>query len=269
MLRGGGWLANHAIDLVDGSGRHHRVVLRRWARPGWEDDPEMTAAREAAVLEQLARTTIPAPRVIAVDRDGTRAGVPALVTTFLEGRRPTSSDGRAPRLLRELAETLVTIHALDGGLRAIAAPYAPYYELDRVTPPPDTQRPQLWAAAIDAVVGTAPPGVATFIHRDYHPWNTLWAGGRLTGVVDWTSASWGPPAVDLAHLRLNLAEEHDPALADAARDAFIAAGGVAPDAAWWDVRNLLDAVPDLGGEHATGDGLTRIEAYLEHLMRHT
>jgi hypothetical protein len=47
------WLASHAVDVVDGSARKHRVVLRRWARPGWEEDPEMTAAREAAVLERL------------------------------------------------------------------------------------------------------------------------------------------------------------------------------------------------------------------------
>lgn len=25
----------------------------------------------------------------------------------------------------------------------------------------------------------------------------LWVGGRLTAVVDWTYASWGPPGVDL------------------------------------------------------------------------
>jgi len=266
LLPGGGWLASHAVDVVDGTGRLHRVVLRRWARPGWEEDPEMTAAREAAVLEELARTRIPAPRLLAVDPDGARAGVPALVTTFLEGRPPTMPAVRKPAVLRQLAEMLVAIHSLDGGLRAVAAPYKPYYELERLGPPVDSRRQDLWLAAIDAVSGPPPTGIETFLHRDYHPWNTLWMRGRLTGVVDWTGASWGPPATDLAHLRSNLATEHDPDLADAARDAFLAAGGVAPDAAYWDVRTFLDWGPDLG-EHRSGEGLARIELYLERLMR--
>ena len=51
----------------------------------------------------------------------------------------------------------------------------------------------------------APPDDrACFIHRDYHPGNTLWTGGRLTGVVDWIGGSWGPPSVDLGHMRVNL-----------------------------------------------------------------
>jgi aminoglycoside phosphotransferase (APT) family kinase protein len=266
MLRGGGWLANHAIDVVDGSGRHRRVVLRRWARPGWEEDGEMTAAREAAVLEQLARSAIPSPRVVAVDPDGARAGVPALVTTFLDGRPPTIAAVRKPSVLRELAEMLVAIQSLDGALRSIAAPYKPYHDLDRLGPPPNSSRPDLWRSAIDAVSGPPPPGLETFLHRDYHPWNTLWTTGRLTGVVDWTGASWGPPATDLAHLRSNLVTEHDADLADAARDAFFAAGGVAPDAAWWDLRTFLDRGPDLG-EHGSVEGLARLEPYLERLLR--
>jgi aminoglycoside phosphotransferase (APT) family kinase protein len=267
LLPGGSWLASHVVDVVDGSGREHRVVLRRWARPGWEEeDPEMTAAREAAVLEQLARSSIPAPRPLAVDPDGARAGVPALVTTFLEGRPPRIAVVRRPTALRELVEMLVAIQALNGNLRALAAPYAPYYDLARLGPPPNTTRPDLWRAAIKAVAGPPPRGLETFLHRDYHPWNTLWTRGRLTGVVDWTGASWGPPATDLAHLRSNLAVEQDADLADAARDAFLAAGGIAPDAAYWDLRTFLDWGPDLD-EHGSADGLARIEPYLERLLR--
>jgi hypothetical protein len=47
------------------------------------------------------------------------------------------------------------------------------------------------------------------------PGNTLWARGRLTGVVDWSYGSWGPPAVDAAHLRWNLALAFGPEAADA------------------------------------------------------
>ena len=85
-----GWLANHAVDVADAAGMVHRLVLRRWARPGWEvDDPTLTAAREAAVLELLAATPVPAPRLVAADPDGAtrpRAGAPG----GLRRRRPGS-----------------------------------------------------------------------------------------------------------------------------------------------------------------------------------
>ena len=31
-----------------------------------------------------------------------------------------------------------------------------------------------------------------------------WSRGLLTGMVDWTQASWGPPELDLGHMRWNL-----------------------------------------------------------------
>ncbi|HET9008244.1 MAG TPA: hypothetical protein VFQ04_16160, partial [Actinomycetes bacterium] len=40
------WLANHAVDMADAAGVVHRVVLRRWARPGWDfEAADFTAAR--------------------------------------------------------------------------------------------------------------------------------------------------------------------------------------------------------------------------------
>jgi hypothetical protein len=34
----GSWHLNHALTMVDGDGRVHRLVLRRWAGPGWDRD---------------------------------------------------------------------------------------------------------------------------------------------------------------------------------------------------------------------------------------
>jgi hypothetical protein len=70
-LRRGTWHANHAVDVLDQHGRLHRLTLRRWARPGWEvDDPDFTADREAKILELLAATPVPAPRLVAADPTG-------------------------------------------------------------------------------------------------------------------------------------------------------------------------------------------------------
>ncbi len=39
-------------------------------------------------------------------------------------------------------------------------------------------------------------------HGDLGPWNTLWEGERLTGLIDWDFAEPGPPLTDLAQLAL-------------------------------------------------------------------
>ena len=73
------WLANHLLIFADG----RELVLRRWARPGWEDDdPDLTAAREALVLSRVAGTEVPAPELVAVDADAAACDVPALLITL-------------------------------------------------------------------------------------------------------------------------------------------------------------------------------------------
>ena len=108
------------------------------------------------------------------------------------------------------------------------------------------------------------PDRGAFLHRDYHPWNTLWAGRVLAGIVDWTNASWGQPAMDLAHWRANLGTVHGAEVADRVVAAYAGAGGTAPDQAWWDVRILLDFIgdEDWSGPHS----IVTAEAYLEVLL---
>ena len=106
------WLANHAVEVADAAGALHQVVLRRWARPGWaEEDPDFTAAREAAILDLLAPTPVPAPTVVAADPDADACDVPALLLTLLPGHPP---DPRADldRLVEGLAAALPPIHAV-------------------------------------------------------------------------------------------------------------------------------------------------------------
>lgn len=86
------WLANHAITVADRHGRHYRLVLRRWARPGWDtDDPDYTAQREATILGLLADAAIPAPRLVAADPDGAACDTPALLLTRLPGHPPATT----------------------------------------------------------------------------------------------------------------------------------------------------------------------------------
>lgn len=201
---GGSSHANHAVDVGDPRGRTHRLVFRRWARPDWLiTDPDFTARREMAALALLATSGIPAPEVVAADPDAKECDVPAILMARLPRHRPRAR-GDVVAFLAQLGEALIRIHAVNGGAREVIPSYRTHNDLRAPRPPGWSQRPRLWERAFEAVAD-APRERATFIHRDYHPGNTLWAGGRLTGSVDWTAASWGPPGVDLGHMRWNLA----------------------------------------------------------------
>lgn len=248
------WLANHAVDVADAAGRVHRVVLRRWARPGWdEEDPDFTAAREAAVLELLAPTPVPAPALVAADPDAEICDVPALLETRLPGGPPDLGGDPGP-LVEGLAAALPPIHAVavPGAGSGPVPPYHRFHEPEGLVPPAWSARPDLWARAFAVAAGPPPAGRPCFIHRDYHPANTLWTGGRLTGVVDWVGGSWGPPSVDLGHMRVNLAWDLDLAVADRFLAAHRALTGF-DHHPYWDVACAVDVVPELSSDDPPPD----------------
>jgi aminoglycoside phosphotransferase (APT) family kinase protein len=198
------WLANHLLVLADG----RELVLRRWARPGWEvDDPDLNAAREALVLQRLADTAVPAPELVAADSQAQTCDVAALLITRVPG---AAIVGRPP--VGPLVAALAEIHAVDpDGI----PPYRRYYAPERLAVPTWAADRDVWERAI-ALAHEAPPELPErFIHRDYHPGNTLWEGAELTGIVDWTTGSRGPGAVDLGHLRWNLVVDWGQRVADA------------------------------------------------------
>jgi aminoglycoside phosphotransferase (APT) family kinase protein len=237
------WLANHALEVADAAGALHRVVLRRWARPGWdEEDPDFTAAREAAILELLAPTPVPAPAVVAADPEAAVCDVPALLLTLLPGGPPDLRGDPGP-LVEGLAAALPPIHAVAVPEPRAVPDYHRFYEPDRLVPPPWSARPGLWRRAFEVAAGPPPDGHGRFIHRDYHPANTLWTGGRLTGVVDWIGGSWGPPSVDLGHMRVNLAADRGLEVADRFGAAHRALTGF-DHHPWWDVACAVDVAPE-------------------------
>ena len=114
----------------------------------------------------------------------------------------------------------------------------------------------MWERAIALAHAPPPELPERFIHRDFHPGNTLWEGAELTGVVDWTTGSRGPAAVDLGHLRWNLALDYGQRVADA----------VLPHPEhhpYYDVVTALDVLPDLDASFTHAEFL-RLE---EHVAR--
>ena len=265
-MAGGVAAAVDGVNLEGPGGATRRLVLKRWLRPGWEvTDARYTAGREAEILRRLEGTSVPAPGLIVADEDGHEVGAPAILMRHVDGRHPTEAAVQRPGRIAEMAETLVAIHALDAGLREVVGPFEFYSPLDRVEIPAGAPRPGLWRSAIERV-GDAPAAIrGVLLHRDYHPWNTLWKGGRLIGVVDWTNASWGEPAMDLAHWRANLGTSYGLESADRVIEAYAAAGGVATDQTWWDVRILLDFIGD--EDWSPPHSLATAEAYLEALLQ--
>jgi aminoglycoside phosphotransferase (APT) family kinase protein len=221
------WLANHLLVMADG----RELVLRRWARPGWEvDDPDLNAAREALVLERLADTPVPAPELVAADPEGAACDVAALLITRVPGAPIV---GRPP--LGPLVTALAEVHAIDPqGI----PPYRRYSEPERLAVPPWAADRGVWERAIALAHDTPPALPDRFIHRDYHPGNTLWEGAELTGIVDWTTGSRGPGAVDLGHLRWNLVVDYGQRVADA----LLPHPEHHP---YYDVVTALDVLPEL------------------------
>ena len=199
-LRGGMSSAVHLVTVRRPDGQRDQAVLRRYVRPD-PDEPDPAAA-EARALRLAQATGVPTPALLAVDPDGTQAGVPALLMTRLPGRVdwwPSDPDrwlDAWPGCCR--ASTAPRSRPADSSAR-----FAPYRQAS-YRPPAWARYPRVWERAAEISRGPAPDLPAVLLHRDFHPGNVLWRHGRVSGVVDWQGACAGPAAADVAHCRVNL-----------------------------------------------------------------
>jgi aminoglycoside phosphotransferase (APT) family kinase protein len=76
--------------------------------------------------------------------------------------------------------------------------------------------------ALDQSLPAESGATPVLLHHDYWYGNTIWQDGRLTGVVDWSSARLGDPRQDLALARTDLAVTLD---LDAADELSLATNG--------------------------------------------
>ncbi len=222
---------------VDGGTRN--LVLRTFVNVEHAED---WLNREVGALALLSGTGVPAPGPIAVDLAAAHCAYPSLLMTHLAGRTVLDDEGLEARVPR-LARRLVAIHALLPAERPRR--YVALTTADTVVVPEGADA-AAWAAAIDVIRKPAPPYERRFLHRDFQPGNvppSRSAGARITGVVDWAAASWGPADLDVAHCSVNLALLHGPAWGLRFPEAYEEAGGVLAAAAnerlYWQVRDGL------------------------------
>jgi len=67
----------------------------------------------------------------------------------------------------------------------------------------------------------------------------------LTAIVDWTQASWGPAAVDVGHMRWNLAVTYGLDAADEFLRLHQSLAGALDDQPYWDLVTALDVMVGL------------------------
>jgi aminoglycoside phosphotransferase (APT) family kinase protein len=164
----------------------------------------------------------------------------------------------------QLAESAARIHDIAAGCRSQLEPYRLYYDRPHARLPRWIPVTPVWTQAIAVVRQPLPATEMTMIHRDYHPENTLWSYGRLTGVLDWTQASWGPPALDVGHMRWNLVADYGQDTADRFLTAYrTAASRALHDQAYWDLVTLFDLLASGGDDPGDidHDDLRRFEDY--------
>ncbi|MFD8515295.1 phosphotransferase family protein [Streptomyces antimycoticus] len=229
------------IGTRDGDPRH--LVLRTFVNMEHAED---WLNREAGALTLLTGTGVPAPGLVAVDPTAAQCEYPSLLMTHLAGRTVLDDEGLETRVPR-LARQLVAIHAVRPAVRP--REYVALTTADTVVTPKGADA-AAWAAAIDVIRKPAPPYEGRFLHRDFQPGNVLFdvepsrpASARITGVVDWAGASWGPADLDVAHCSTNLALLHGPAWGLRFAEAYEEAGGVlaatASERLYWQVRDGL------------------------------
>lgn len=178
QLRGG----TQALTVVARDGEGAEYVVRRFP----VGDPAV--AEEIRVLERLGPLGGLVPHLVAYSaRD---PGGPVVVTTKVEGEPPVP-ELSPMAITSEEAGVLARVHAIDGdGLRRA------------LSTPPLGDGPAATAARRQG--DQLDRGGRVLVHYDFWCGNTLWRGGSLPRVVDWSGARHGHRAIDVAWCRQDL-----------------------------------------------------------------
>ncbi|WP_330237544.1 phosphotransferase family protein [Streptomyces sp. NBC_00525] len=280
----GGWTSEMRRLDIGGPGGRRSLVLRSFVKPFYVRHAEGLLTREAAVLRLLGSTEVPAATLVAADPTAQHCDHPSLLMSMLPGTVRLGEEG-ADQRAELLAHQLLRIHRLPVTAQERPRTYQAWTSPERVSPPADTERPELWQRAVDVIRREPPDYRACFLHRDFHPGNVLFTGEddglRISGVVDWVETSWGPADLDVAHCSTALALLHGVSAGMRFADLYVAAGGtLAEDHAshlYWRLLDALAFAPDaekvavpwreVGRADLTPALLTRrLEGYLQALF---
>jgi aminoglycoside phosphotransferase (APT) family kinase protein len=203
------------------------VVLRRPPRPPYPRSAH-NVLREARLLQAIARTGVPVPKVLAMCDDPSVIGVPFYIMEMLKGivytdRTPAALGAREERnrVAGELVDALVALHAVDwrsAGLAGLGRSagyldrqlrrFADLLETYRSREMPALDRLTVWLAD-----HRPDSSEATIVHGDYRLGNVMFdssAPARLIAIFDWEMATVGDPLADVGYLCAMWAQAGDP-----------------------------------------------------------
>jgi aminoglycoside phosphotransferase (APT) family kinase protein len=240
-----------------------RAVLRLMTNEPWRTHGAELTTREHQTQRMLADTGIPAPVSIALDAEGEHTGEPAHLMTLVPGVVDLGRSSGAD--LTTMATTLAEIHDIEPPTRP--RDYQSWAWEAKYVVPDWARSPAAWKEAF-AILRKDPPSYdGTFLHRDFQPRNVLWAGGGISGVVDWVETSWGPAWLDVAHCATNLAIEHGVETAERFAATYADLTGRQPQP-YFDVMDTVGFLPPPGREPMVkgADRLRRLEERLVSLL---
>lgn len=252
---GGSTAAMHRVTIRTRRRPQRTVIVRRYVLGEILTETPDVAAREWQALQLVAPTRLPTPIPHVADLHASRCDVPTIVMSSLEGR-PVWDGRPRQRWLDQLVDAMVEIHSvtIPAGTEL---PTLERYEQTVYEPPRWSRQPRMWERAFEFFHGPMPTTDWGFVHRDFHPGNTLWQRGRLTGVVDWQVACVGPASIDPGHCRMNLLFS-DPGLAAQLRDTWERRSGFAYHP-WADVISIVGILDSYRTQRNASAGVRNIE----------
>jgi aminoglycoside phosphotransferase (APT) family kinase protein len=224
-LRGGVSASVEALELASPDGSSQRVVVRRPGAAEWKElETESPAATEFALLRALgaAGMAVPAPRWLDVSSEV--LPWPFYVMDFVEGATAVDAAG-LPAALRQMAEYLARLHALDrGGMQLPALPRRDDPMSGALTYLAAMPEAEAIVAALRGrgAVANAVKNAPALLHGDYWPGNVIWKDGAIAAVIDWEDAAIGDPLADLAGARVELLWRHGEEAMDAFTSHYLA-----------------------------------------------
>ena len=250
-LSGGASRQTWGVQVRDGDGRQHELVLRA----SDHDDANAGMELEAASLRAAAAAGMPVPAVLCASDDAAALGCRYLISARVPGetiarRILRSATGEArQRLLAQCGAALAALHAADPdcipGLRADDPLVLQRDWMDALGQPSAVFEIALrWL-----LQHRPPPGGTAVVHGDFRLGNLVVDGSGLAAVLDWELVHHGDPLEDLGWFCVRawrFGEDTRPAAGLGSIEDFVAsyerAGGghVDRDALrWWQVLGTL------------------------------
>ena len=208
--------------LIRTAGPEQEFILREFP-PG--DD---AARDEVRVLTALDGFDGLAPRLLAKGGGGN----PSEGSWLLISRLPGAADiipGQPATWAAQLGEALARVHATP--MHRLTG-FVSVFHRSRALLRRSADRRQAWSR----LIGASYQRPAVLTHFDYWSGNTVWDGGRITGVVDWSGGCLGPRGFDVGWCRWDLCLLYGEDIADKFLGSYQKASKSAPpDILLWDL----------------------------------